>query len=243
LKPKTPAAAEASAIARVLRLAREMGARVHILHLSDAGSLPLIEEARTAGVRVTVETCPHYLFFQAEEIADGDTSTKCAPPIRGRENRERLWDGLRRGAIDLVASDHSPSPRQLKLHEGVGDFERAWGGIASLELGLAAVWTAARERGVAPERLAEWMSAAPARLAGLGDRGRIAPGCVADFVVWDPDLAFRPEPQRLFQKHDLTPYLGRPLHGMVRATLRRGEKIFEKGRLLARSRGEELRRP
>jgi allantoinase len=151
-----PPSAEASAIRLVVRLALETGASVHVLHLSDADSLPLIEQARADGARVTVETCPHYLFFAAEEIADGNTALKCAPPIRGRANRERLWEGLRRGAIDFIASDHSPAPPETKEISS-GDFSRAWGGIASLELALSAVWTAARGRGVAVERLAEWM--------------------------------------------------------------------------------------
>jgi allantoinase len=212
-----------------------------VLHLSDADSLPLIEQARADGARVTVETCPHYLFFAAEEIADGNTALKCAPPIRGRANRERLWEGLRRGAIDFIASDHSPAPPETKEISS-GDFSRAWGGIASLELALSAVWTAARGRGVAVERLAEWMSSAPARFVGLGDRGSVAPGLVADLVVWDPETSRTVDPAKLFQRHPVTPYAGRELAGVVRATFRRGEKIFEDGRLLVRSNGEELRR-
>jgi allantoinase len=238
-----PAAAEARAIRLVLRLALETGARVHVLHLSDADSLPMIEQARAGGARVTVETCPHYLFFAAEEIADGDTALKCAPPIRGWANRERLWEGLLRGAIDLVVSDHSPAPPEVK-ELASGDFSRAWGGIASLELTLAAVWTAASARGVPVpvERLAGWMSEAPARFAGLDDRGALAPGLVADLVVWDPEASRTIDPASLFQRHPVTPYAGRELVGVVRATFRRGEKIFEDGRLLVRSNGEELRR-
>jgi allantoinase len=236
-----PPSAEASAIRLVVRLALETGASVHVLHLSDADSLPLIEQARADGARVTVETCPHYLFFAAEEIADGNTALKCAPPIRGRANRERLWEGLRRGAIDFIASDHSPAPPETKEISS-GDFSRAWGGIASLELALSAVWTAARGRGVAVERLAEWMSSAPARFVGLGDRGSVAPGLVADLVVWDPETSRTVDPAKLFQRHPVTPYAGRELAGVVRATFRRGEKIFEDGRLLVRSNGEELRR-
>jgi len=238
-----PPSAEASAIRLVLRLAVETGARVHVLHLSDADSLPLIEEARAHGAKVTVETCPHYLFFAAEEIADGDTALKCAPPIRGRANRERLWEGLLRGSIDVVASDHSPAPPETKEISS-GDFSRAWGGIASLELGLSAVWTAARARSVRVpvERLAGWMSSAPARFAGLDDRGSLAPGLVADLVVWDPEAMRTVDPARLFQRHPVTPYSGRELAGVVRATFRLGEKIFGDGRLLVPSDGEELRR-
>jgi allantoinase len=241
-----PPSAESAAIERVLRLARETDGRVriHVLHLSDAGSLPALLAAKAEGLRVTVETCPHYLLFAAEEIegvSAGATAFKCAPPIREKWNRERLWEGLSVGAIDLVVSDHSPAPPDVK-ELASGDFARAWGGIASLELTLSAVWTGARERGFAVERLAVWMSEAPARLAGLRDRGAIFPGRVADLVVWDPEATRTVDPAKLFQRHPVTPYAGRELAGVVRATFRRGEKIFEDGRLLVRSNGEELRR-
>jgi allantoinase len=240
-----PPAAETSAISRVIRLCRETGARVHVLHLSSAEALGELEAARGEGLPVTVETCPHYLTFASEEIEtieSGATAFKCAPPIRERENRERLWEGLLRGTVDFVVSDHSPAPPDVK-ELATGNFARAWGGIASLELGLAAVWTGARARGVPVERLAGWMSAAPARLAGLdGERGAIAPGRLADLVVWDPDASRTVDAGRLFQRHPVTPYAGRELFGVVRATIRRGEKIFENGRLLASTGGEQLRR-
>lgn len=241
-----PGAAETSAIARVLRLCRETGCRVHVLHLSSADALADLDAARREGLPVTVETCPHYLTFTAEEIerltaASGATAFKCAPPIREHANRERLWEGLLRGTIDMVVSDHSPAPPEAK-ELVTGDFARAWGGIASLELTLAAVWTAARARGAPLERLAHWMSGAPARLAGLdGSRGAIAPGLLADFAVWDPAVSRTIDPARLFQRHPVTPYAGRELFGVVRATIRRGEKIFENGRFLLRDGGEELR--
>src|SRR5687768_3618135 len=157
-----PDAAETEAIALLIRLSRELGARVHVVHLATAEALPLLREARRH-LPVTVETCPHYLTFAAEEIPDGALAFKCAPPIRSRENRERLWEALREGLIDLVATDHSPSPPELKQ----GGFREAWGGIASLQLALPAVWTGARERGFSLRDLALWMSANPARLAGL----------------------------------------------------------------------------
>src|SRR2546426_2876306 len=196
-----PAEAEHEAIELLLRLCAETGCRLHIVHLSSADSLPMLREARARGLPVTVETCPHYLHFAAEEIADGRTEFKCAPPIRGRANRERLWAALAAGEIDLVASDHSPCPLALKLPER-GDFLAAWGGIAALELALAAVWTGARARGLSPTHLARWMSAGPARLAGLdAAKGAIAPGRDADLVLFDPDATITVDAARLHQRH------------------------------------------
>lgn len=235
-----PKEAENSAIEMILRLCRETGARVHLLHLSSAEALESIARARGEGLAVTVETCPHYLFFAAEEIGEGQTQFKCAPPIREAENRDRLWEGLRDRTIDMIVSDHSPCPADRKRIE-TGDFFDAWGGIASLELTLAAAWTGAAERGIPLFRLAEWMSAAPARLAGLDDcKGAIEPGKDADLVVWDPEAERRVIPESLRQRHKLTPYAGRTLKGVVRATYLKGEKIYERGRVLARSRGEVL---
>jgi len=233
-----PPDAEHSAIEAVLAACRRTGARVHVLHLSSAGALDAIRRAKDQGLPVTAETCPHYLTFSAEEIPDGATQFKCAPPIRGRENRERLWEGLRSGDIDMVVSDHSPSPPEEKQLD-TGDFLRAWGGIASLELTLAATAAGAASRGIPIERLASWMSAAPAKLANIdASRGRIAPGRHADLVVWDPDAEWTVEPARMFQRHKTTPYAGASLQGRVLATYLRGEKIHETGRLAAAGRGE-----
>jgi allantoinase len=219
-----PPAAEVDAIARLIALARDFGARVHVVHLATEAALPLLRAARADGVRITVETCPHYLTFAAEEIADGDTFCKCAPPMRGRATREALWRALADGDIDLVATDHSPCPPELK---GDGDFLSAWGGIASLELSLPAVWTGASARGIPVERVAEWMSAAPARLAGLdGRKGAIAPGMDADLVIWDPDAEFVVDESRLRQRHKRTPYAGRRLRGRVIATYARGRLVY-----------------
>ena len=220
-----PVAAEHAAIALLIRLMEWCPAPVHIVHLSSATSLPLIHAARASGLPLTVETCPHYLTFAAEEIPDGATEYKCAPPIRGAAEREALWQGLIQGEIDLVASDHSPCPPAMK--QTGGDFFAAWGGIASLQLSLAAVWTGARARGVPPERLAEWMSAAPARLIrAQGRKGALAEGFDADLVVWDPERSFVVDPARLLHRHRVTPYAGRELFGVVRATFAGGRLAF-----------------
>lgn len=233
-----PPESEEAAIDRVLAGSRRTGVRVHVLHLSSAGPLDAIRRAKDEGLPVTAETCPHYLTFVAEEIPDGATAFKCAPPIRERENRERLWEGLRSGDIDMVVSDHSPSPPQEKRLE-TGDFFGAWGGIASLELTLAVAATGAAARGIPIERLGSWMAAAPALLAGLEEsRGRIAPGREAHFVLWDPDEEWVVEPGRMFQRHKTTPYAGVSLRGRVLATYLRGEKIYDRGRLIEPGRGE-----
>jgi allantoinase len=224
-----PDAAETEAVALMARLAAEYGARVHIVHLSSAQSLPLLREARARGVSVSAETCPHYLTFSAGEIPDGATHFKCAPPIRGAATREALWDALVQGDIDMVVSDHSPCPPDLK-HLDSGDFFAAWGGISSLQLGLAAVWDGARRRGIAAERLAGWMSAAPAALVGLErSKGRIAPRFDADLVIWDPDATFVVGDHPIHHRHKLMPYLGRTLHGLVQATFVRGRPVYADG--------------
>jgi allantoinase len=219
-----PVAAEHSAIALLVRLLEWCPTPVHVVHLSSASSLERINEARRRGLPLTVETCPHYLSFAAEEIPEGATEYKCAPPIRQAAEREALWTALQGGQIDLVVSDHSPCPPAFKQ---TGDFCTAWGGIASLELTLAAVWTGAQARGTGPERIVEWMSAAPARLVRLdGRKGVLAAGYDADIVVWDPEQRFHVEPEKLLQRHKLTPYSGRDLYGRVRATWAGGRLAF-----------------
>jgi allantoinase len=223
-----PPEAEVRAIEFLIELARAHGCRVHIVHLSAAEALQQIDEARSAGLPISCETCPHYLMFAAEEIIDGATPFKCAPPIRDYQRSEELWDGLRRGSIQLVVSDHSPAPPELKLFD-VGDFVRGWGGIASLQLGLLAVWTGAGLRGASLGDVAQWMCAGPADLIGLHDKGRIAVGCAADLVVLEADTLQMINGASLQHRHKLTPYDGMTLRGEVLATFLRGVQIYERG--------------
>lgn len=231
-----PRAAENDAVAEVIALARRTGARAHILHLSSSDALPAISQAKRDGVALTAETCPHYLTLVAEDIPDGATAFKCCPPIREASNRELLWKGLVDGTIDAVVSDHSPSTIDLK-HLDDGDFARAWGGIASLQLGLPLVWSEARRRGIRLEKVVEWMSARPATLAGLARKGGIALGFDADLVVFAPDSEFVVDVHRLHHRNPLTPYDGRTLSGVVRETFLRGGRVDfaePRGRLLRR---------
>ena len=220
-----PAAAERTAIMLLTQLMARNPTPVHIVHLSSASSLDIVRTARARGLPLTVETCPHYLTFAAEEIPDGATEFKCAPPIRDKAERDALWEALIAGDIDLIASDHSPCPPEMKETEG--DFFSAWGGVASLQLSLSAVWTGARDRGLKPERIAQWMSAAPARLAGLQSRkGALAAGYDADIILWDPEARFVVDPTELLHRHKVTPYAGREMFGKVAATYVGGRRIF-----------------
>lgn len=231
-----PREIENSAVAQIIEAARRTGGHAHVVHLSSCDALPMIESARKDGVRVTAETCPHYLAVSAEQIGDGDTLFKCSPPIREAANRERLWSGLKDGVIDQVVSDHSPCTVAMK-HLDTGDFGSAWGGITSVQLGLPVVWTEARRRGVSLGQVASWMSTKPAQLAGLPCKGSIEVGFDADFCVFAPDQPFVVDPTRLYHRHPVTPYLGRTLTGVVRDTLLRGESVDmqePRGRLLAR---------
>ncbi|MCC7536147.1 MAG: allantoinase AllB [Deltaproteobacteria bacterium] len=236
-----PASAEDEAVALMVELAERFRARVHIVHLSSAGAIPILARARDSGLRVTAETCPHYLALSAEEIPDGETAYKCAPPIRDRENRRRLWKALEDGLVGQVVADHSPSPPELKALD-TGDFCCAWGGISSLQLTLSVVWTEARRRSIPIERLVDWMCTTPARLAGLDDRkGEIAVGKDADLTLLDPDERWIVDPAVLLHRHKLTPYAGRTLEGRVRTTFLRGMRVFDAGAVGKQPKGTLLR--
>ena len=236
-----PPRAEAAAIELLAGLQERWPVRVHIVHLSSSAGLAAVRAARGRGLPMSAESCPHYLTFAAEEIPAGRTEFKCAPPIREASEREALWRGLEMGEIGMIVSDHSPSPPAMKGTGG--DFFGAWGGIASLQLGLSAVWTVAAQRGIGVDRLAHWMCEAPARLVGLGGRkGRLVPGADADLVIWDAEGSWIVDPEQLQHRHPLTPYAGRALRGVVHATYLRGELAFRsdrfgpaRGELLARS--------
>ena len=219
-----PRGAENIAVAEVIERARFTGARAHILHLSSSDALPMIASAKRDGVALTVETCPHYLTLLAEEIPNGATAFKCCPPIREASNRELLWQGLADGTIDCIVSDHSPSTLDLKDLEN-GDFAVAWGGVSSLQLGLAIIWTEARRRGFTLAQVIHWMSTAPAQLAGLTRKGRLALGYYADLSVFAADEAFVVEVSKLHHRNPITPYQGRALSGVVRRTFLRGSEV------------------
>ena len=232
-----PRGAENLAIAHVIEQARRTGGRAHVLHLSSSDALPMLRSARADGVALSVETCPHYLTFSAEEIPDGATEFKCCPPIRESANRDRLWEGLVRGDIDLVVTDHSPCTADLKAFDS-GDFGKAWGGIAGLQLGLAATWTGARARGLGLPDVVRWMSTAPAAQVGLATKGRIAVGADADLAVFAPDDEFVVDASALQHKNPVSAYAGRTLTGLVRQTWLRGIPVdvdaAPRGRLLRR---------
>ncbi|MFJ2114283.1 MULTISPECIES: allantoinase AllB [unclassified Streptomyces] len=232
-----PRDAENTAIGNLIAHAKRLDARVHVLHLSSSDALPLIAEARREGVRITAESCPHFLTLTAEEVPDGATEFKCCPPIREAANQDALWQGLIDGTIDCVVSDHSPCTTDLKTP----DFASAWGGISSLQLGLPVMWTEARRRGRPLTDVARWMSTAPAALAGLTRKGAIEPGRDADFVVLAPEAVFTVDPAELHHRNRVTAYAGRALYGVVRSTWLRGDRIAHDG-LLAGPSGRLLDR-
>lgn len=222
-----PRAAENEAIELMIRLSREFDTRVHIVHLSSADAVPILRVAQAEGVKISAETCPHYLHFAAEEIVDGATEFKCCPPIRERDNREELWAGVADGTIDLIVSDHSPCPGDMKLRES-GDFMKAWGGIASLQLRLPVIWTEARRRGFSMLEVTKWLCANPAAQVSLQpQKGAIAVGHDADLVIWNPDQQFVVDATALHHRHKITPYDGETLSGVVQKTFLRGRKIYD----------------
>jgi allantoinase len=235
-----PESAEVEAIRLMIRLVRETGCRVHIVHLSAMAALPDLEAARQDNLPITVETCPHYLYFDAEEIPNGATQFKCAPPIRSTLNQARLWEALRSGQIDMIATDHSPCPPELKCLEE-GSFRKAWGGISSLSVSLPAIWTKARERGFHITDVIRWMAEGPAKLAGFDRvKGCIAPGYDADLVVFDPDADFVVKEDSLQFRHPCSPYLGERMQGKVQITLLRGEVVYQHGKFNSTATGMEL---
>lgn len=226
-----PPAAEAAAVKTVIESAEKTGCRAHILHLSDSGSLEQIRAAQQRGVKLTVETCPHYLSLFSEEIQDGGTQNKCCPPVRGAANREQLWRGLFSGEISMIVSDHSPCTAELKKFQDLGfsgSFGEAWGGIASVELGLPVVWSQARLRGKELKDVIHWMSTAPAQWAGLTDRGQITAGSRADFIAVSADDAFVVLPEKLHQKNKVTAYAQRALAGVVNTTYIGGQVVYDR---------------
>ena len=236
-----PDEAELSAIRLLISLCSEYRFRLHIVHLSTCEGLDLLRAARANGLPVSVETCPHYLNFASETIGDGATLCKCAPPIRNRANRESLWQGLRDGVIDLVATDHSPCPPAMKQLDG-GNFRTAWGGIASLPVALPVMWAGASARGFTLPDIARWMAEGPARLAGCDARkGRIAAGYDADFCIFEPDTEFLVTKEQLHQRHPLSPYVGEKLRGVVKATYVRAKPVFVDGDFPGEPVGQEYR--
>ncbi|MGW3582010.1 allantoinase AllB [Streptomyces rubiginosohelvolus] len=232
-----PRDAENTAIEGLIAHAKRLNARVHVLHLSSCDALPLIAAAKREGVRISVESCPHFLTLTAEEVPDGATEFKCCPPIREAANQDTLWAGLADGTIDCIVSDHSPCTTDLKTP----DFASAWGGISSLQLGLPAIWTEARRRGHTLDDVARWMSAAPAELAGLSKKGAIEAGRDADFAVLAPEATFTVDPAELFHRNQVTAYAGKTLHGVVRSSWLRGVRISSDG-VLAEPTGRLLER-
>jgi allantoinase len=235
-----PDAAELTAIDLLLKLCEEFRFRLHIVHLATALALDRLKAAKLRGLPVTVETCPHYLYFAAEDIPDGATQFKCAPPIRSRSNREALWQGLRDRVIDLVATDHSPCPPELKNLDR-GDFRQAWGGISSVSLALPAMWTQASRRGFSLQDVIRWMAEGPSQLAGCSaQKGRLEKGCDADFVVFEPETEWTVTESQLHFRHNLSPYLGQRFKGKVLSTFLRGTCIYKDAQFPSAPVGREL---
>jgi allantoinase len=233
-----PKSWENNAIKLLIQLCREFNVHIHIVHLSSADILPEIAQTRKDGFPLTVETCPHYLHFSSERISDGDTRFKCAPPIWNGENRENLWAGLEEGIINFITSDHSPCTPELKNLEA-GNFEKAWGGISSIQFALPVIWTECKQRGYSLEQLINWMSNQPAKFIGKDQqKGQISPGFDADLVCWNPDKKYIIKKEVIHHKNKLTPYEGESLYGVVNATFLRGQKVYENGQFLGKSKGK-----
>jgi allantoinase len=235
-----PDQAELDAIRLMIRLCRQYRFRLHIVHLSTSLALEELQDARAEGLPITVETCPHYLHFAAEEIADGATLLKCAPPIRSKKNQQHLWHGLRDGIIDMVVTDHSPCPPAMK-REDTGRFDLAWGGIASLSLALPITHTECCRRGLTLDNIVRWMSSAPAALAGISHRaGALEAGRDANFVIFDTDAEFTITKDKLHYRHAISPYVNETLRGAVKATYLRGEVVYREGSFPSKPSGREV---
>lgn len=235
-----PKSWENEAVNLMINLCRETGARVHIVHLSSAEALPQIRAARAEGLPLTVETCPQYLVFEAENIPDATTAFKCAPPIREKANNNLLWQALKNGNLDFIASDHSPAPPTLKETDS-GNFEKAWGGIAGLQFTLPVIWTAAQKHGISLERLAELLSQNVAKFLKMSQqKGEIAAGFDADIVVWSPEKTFVVEEKNIQHRHKITPYKGLTLHGVVQQTYVGGAKVFDNNSFIHTNKGQVL---
>jgi allantoinase len=236
-----PDEAELDAIRLMIRLCRQYRFRLHIVHLSTASAIEELQAARTEGLPITVETCPHYLHFAAEEITDGKTLLKCAPPIRSKDNQRGLWRGLRTGAIDMIVTDHSPCPPEMK-REDVGRFDLAWGGIASISLALSVIHTECSHRDFTLNDIVRWMSSAPASLAGIGNQvGSLQADRDANFIVFDTEMEFIVNADKLHYRHAISPYLAEKLRGIVRATYLRGEPVYHEGNFAPIPSGREVK--
>jgi allantoinase len=233
---------EDEAIALLIQLCEQYQCRVHIVHLSSANSIEQLKIARQKGLPITVETAQHYLYFNAEDIPDAQTAFKCAPPIREKKNNEQLWRALQEGIIDFVATDHSPAPPEMKEMES-GNLMKAWGGIASLQLALPVLWTAARKKNIPVTSMVKWLCEKPAVLPGLHTRkGKIMKGFDADLVAWDPNKQFTVTAEQLHHKHKMTPYLNQELYGVVTQTWLGGELIFDQGAFPVLNKGKIITR-
>lgn len=234
-----PKSWEDNAIALMIRLCEDFNCRTHIVHLSSADSIAQIAKAKQKGLPLTVETAQHYLYFTAEQIKDGQTEFKCAPPIRERENNIKLWQALKEGIIDFVATDHSPAPPEMK-ETANGDFMKAWGGIASLQFALPVLWTAAQKNNCSLSDMAKWLCEKPALLPQLKSKGKVEVGYDADFVIWNPEEKFTVTGKAIYHKHKLTPYLNEELSGVVKQTWLKGTKVFDDGNFLHLNKGTVL---
>jgi allantoinase len=236
-----PDEAELQAIRLMIRLCRQYKLHLHIVHLSTAQALDDLQKARAEGLPITVETCPHYLHFTAEEIPDGSTLHKCAPPIRASTNREQLWQALRDNIIDMIVTDHSPCPPEMKRTD-TGRFDQAWGGIASLSLALSIIHTEASRRGFTLDHIARWMSQAPASLAGLSHKaGVLAPNREANFVIFDTESSYTVTPEKLHYRHPISPYLNETLRGEVQSTWLRGQPVYRNSNFAENPHGREVK--